>query len=551
MVELATRAMLGEKIRDMGYGTGLYPPPPYFAVKVPVFSFEKLSDVDTHLGPEMKSTGEVLGIGRTMDEALYKGLIAAGYRMAHNGQENGGVLLTVRKSDQFEIVDVARGFCDLGFKLYATEGTAAVIRDFGMDVETVDKIHENPGDNVLTLLDTGKIDYVISTSARGRITSNDSVKLRRKAVERDIPCLTSLDTANAIIRSLMSRYSPASLELVDCNNLRREKRRLKFSKMESTGNDFIIFDAISQEIPNPEGLAVRLCNRRTGIGADSLVLITPPPAAMDGGDRASFAQQNSKHNFRTDAEIMPDAGMRFFNQDGSEGLMAGNAIRCVGKYLYDNNIRGIADRHDPQKTTAEIAIATASGIKKLLLYKQNGKVTSVRVDMGKPSFLPESIPALLPLARVPAGDLPDAPEEAVVNAPLTVEGTDYRVTALSVGTPHCVVFSGFVDKVDVARIGPKFENHPLFPDRVNTEFVRAASRNCLKMRVWERGNGETPACGTGACAAAIAAVLNGLCPQGENITVKVRGGDLIVNFTGATVYLTGQAALVYEGEIEV
>jgi carbamoyl-phosphate synthase large subunit len=173
--------------------------------------------------------------------------------------------------------------------------------------------------------------------------------------------------------------------------------------------------------------------------------------------------------------------------------------------------------------------------------------------MGKPSFLPEEIPSLLE----PTAAQSVIPAPAIVNAPLIVEGAEYKVTALSVGTPHCVLFtegkpfSGFVDKVDVEKIGPKFENHPMFPDRVNTEFVRVAGRNCLKMRVWERGNGETPACGTGACAAAIAAVLNGFCPQGENITVKVRGGDLTVNFTGDTVYLTGQAALVYEGEIEV
>ncbi|GMO41453.1 MAG: hypothetical protein Pg6C_02340 [Treponemataceae bacterium] len=545
MVELATRAMLGEKLRDMGYGTGLYPAPPYFAVKVPVFSFEKLIDVDTHLGPEMKSTGEVLGIGRTMDEALYKGLVAAGYRMTRPGggdakADSGGAVFSVRKADQFEIADTARGFYELGFKLYATEGTASVIRDFGMDVQTVNKIHENPDDNILTLLDTGKIDYVISTSARGRIPTNDSVKLRRKAVERDIPCLTSIDTANAIVRSLTSRYTPSSLELVDCNNLKRDKQRLKFSKMQSTGNDFIIFDAAAQEIVNPEGLAVRLCNRRTGIGADSLVLITPPSPAFAG------------------SASPPDVGMRFFNQDGSEGMMAGNAIRCVAKYVYDNNIRGIADRHDPRGNTAEMSVETASGVKKLLLYKQNGTVSSVRVDMGKPDFLPEEIPAVLPLSRVSdealgnaGGAMANLPREAVVNAPVAIGGFEYRVTSLAVGNPHCVVFSDFVDKVDVAAVGPKFENHAAFPDRVNTEFVRVAGRNRIKMRVWERGNGETPACGTGACAAAIASVLNGYCPANEDITVKVRGGDLIVNFTGETVYLTGQTELVYQGEIEV
>ncbi len=543
MVELAVRAMLGESLSEMGYGTGLYRIPPYFAVKVPVFSFEKLIDVDTHLGPEMKSTGEVLGLARTLDEALYKGLIAAGYRM----KKTGGVLFSVRKTDQFEIVDTARKFYDLGFKLYATEGTAKVINDFGMDVEVVNKIHENPNDNILTLLDTGNIDYVISTSAKGRIPTYDSVKLRRKTVERDIPCLTSIDTANAIANCLQSRYSPESLELVDINQMSETRTKLSFAKMQSTGNDFIVFNAIEQDIMNPAGLSVRLCDRRKGIGADSLVLITKSDVA--------------------------DAGMRFFNRDGSEGMMAGNAIRCVAKYLYDNNINGIADRADAGHT-ADITIETASGVKKLVAYKQSGKVSSVTVDMGTPVFNPEELPSTLvakPVTGKPDGMIvignsdmiPEAsssetniasgklPAEAVVNASISVNETDYSATLVSVGTPHCVVFSSFVDKVDVQTIGPMFENHSVFPKRVNTEFVRVAGRNSLKMRVWERGNGETPACGTGACAAAIAAVLNGFCPLDENITVKVRGGELIVRYTGDTVYLTGAAELVYTGEIEI
>ncbi len=557
MVELAVRAMLGGKLKDMGFGTGLYRIPPYVAVKVPVFSFEKLIDVDTHLGPEMKSTGEVLGIARTMDEALYKGLIAAGYKM----KKSGGVLITVRKSDQFEIVDTARKFYEMGFKLYATEGTARVIESFGMEVRTVNKIHENPGDNILTLLDTGKIDYVISTSAKGRLPTTDSVKLRRKTVERDIPCLTSVDTANAIANSLLSRYSPESIELVNINKLSHEKIKLKFSKMQSTGNDFIVFNAMEQEIINPEGLSVRLCDRRKGIGADSLVLITKSEKA--------------------------DAGMRFFNQDGSEGLMAGNAIRCVAKYLYDNNINGIADksRKNSSEHTAGISIETASGIKHLTAYKQSGKVSSVTVDMGKPEFTADSIPAKLKPGRVTGkpdgfriikGDgrkdrehledaflMPDSsageenfksgklPPEAIVNAEISAGDETYAATVLSVNTPHCVLFSDFVDKIDVKKIGPLFENNPAFPNRVNTEFVRVAGRNSLKMRVWERGNGETPACGTGACAAAVAAVLNGFCPLGENITVKVRGGDLIVCYTGETVLLTGATEVVYTGEIEI
>ena len=527
MVELATRAMLGEKVSKMGYGTGLYRIPPYFAVKVPVFSFEKLMDVDTHLGPEMKSTGEVLGLASTMEEAVFKGLIAAGYNM----KRSGGVLFTVRKTDQFEIPDLARKFYDMGFKLYATEGTAKVISDFGMEVTVVNKISENPDDNLLTLLDTGKIDYVISTSAKGRNPHADSVRMRRHAVERDIPCLTAIDTANAIANCLASRYSAENVELVNINDLRETKDKLRFSKMQSTGNDFILINAMAQGVANPAGLSIRLCNRRTGIGADSLVLIKRSASA--------------------------DVYMQFFNQDGTEGAMAGNAIRCVAKYIFDNNINGIAARHalktDP---TATLTIETASGVRNLTVYRTNGKVSSVTVDMGKPEFDSSALPTTLeakpfPLTALGKQHKEFLPKKAVVNEPITVDGMQFNATCLSVGTPHCVIFCGFVDKVDVARIGPLFEHNSVFPDRVNTEFVRVADQNRLKMRTWERGNGETPACGTGACAAAVAAVLAGYCHLNEDITVEVRGGELIVKYTGDTVYLTGPAELVYEGTVEI
>ncbi|MEE1058619.1 MAG: carbamoyl-phosphate synthase large subunit [Treponema sp.] len=510
MVELATRAMLGEKIKDMGYGTGLYRIPPYFAVKVPVFSFEKLMDVDTHLGPEMKSTGEVLGLAATREEAIFKGLLAAGYTM----KRNGGVLFSVRKTDKYELPELAKKFYDMGFKLYATEGNAKTISDFGMEVEIVNKIHENSEDNLLTLLDTGKIDYVISTSAKGRDPRADSVKMRRHAVERDIPCLTSLDTANAIADCLASNYDVNNVELVDINDLRTSREKLHFYKMECTGNDFILVDTSEQPVSNPAGLAVRLCNRRTGIGADSLIIV-------EKSDKA-------------------DAAMRFYNQDGTEVNMSGNGLRAVAKYLFDNNVNGIADNHNPTEPTAEITVETQNGVKNLTIYKLNGKVSAVSVDMGKPEFAPEKLPTTL-----------EAKDGKIVNVSLTVNGMNYDVTCLSVGNPHCVVFCGFVDKVNVEIIGPMFENDSVFPKRINTEFVRVVGRNELKMRTWERGNGETPACGTGACAAAIAAVLNGYCPMNEDITVNVRGGKLSVKYTEDTVYLTGGAELLYKGEIEI
>jgi len=502
MVDLAVRAMLGERVKDMGYGTGLYKIPPYFAVKVPVFSFEKLMDVDTHLGPEMKSTGEVLGIAATMEEAIFKGLIGAGYNM----KRSGGVLFSVRKTDRYELPSLARKFYDMGFKLYATEGNAETLRDFGMEVETVNKIHENPDNNLLTLMDSGKVDYVISTSAKGRDPHADSVRMRRHAVERDIPCLTAIDTANAIANCLKSKYSAENVELIDINKLREVDQVIHFTKMSSTGNDFIIIDTREQFINNPGGLAVRLCDRRSGIGADSLVLVGKTSKA--------------------------DASMRFYNQDGTEGMMAGNALRAVAKYLYDKNIEGIADRHNKNDTTAEITIKTQAGVKKVKIYKLNGKVSSVMIDLGKP-------------------DLASKPVTGNGIKKLDIEGTSYDVTTLSVGNPHCVTFVDFVDKLDLKTLGPKFEHHKAFPERTNTEFVRVVGPNELKMRTWERGNGETPACGTGACAAVIAAVEKGFCSMNEDVSVIVRGGTMIVRYTGDTVYLTGETNLCYEGDVEI
>lgn len=214
MIDLATRAMLGEKVRDMGYGTGLYRKPGYFAVKVPVFSFEKLMDVDTHLGPEMKSTGEVLGIASTRKEALYKGMVAAGWKMI----KKGGVLFSVRQSDLPELPPLAKKFADLGFTLYATSGNASTIERSGMEVTHVAKVHEDYNNNVMTLLESGKVSYVISTSAKGRDPVAESVKLRRLAVERDIDCLTALDTAHVLADCLASDYTLDNLSLVDINS---------------------------------------------------------------------------------------------------------------------------------------------------------------------------------------------------------------------------------------------------------------------------------------------------------------------------------------------
>ena len=211
MVALATEILLGKKLKDLGYGTGLYPARDYVAVKVPVFSFAKLSDVDTHLGPEMKSTGEVLGIAKRFDEALLKGLVASGNKM----KKSGGVLISVRDADKQEVLEVADKFATMGFELYATSGTALNLNRNMIAANTVKKIHEDEGNNVLTLLDSGKIDYVISTSEKGRLPARDSVRIRRKAVERSIVCLTSLDTANAVADCLAMDKTIDDVELVD------------------------------------------------------------------------------------------------------------------------------------------------------------------------------------------------------------------------------------------------------------------------------------------------------------------------------------------------
>ena len=276
----------------------------------------------------------------------------------------------------------------------------------------------------------------------------------------------------------------------------------KFYKMHGTGNDYIYFDCLEKPLPDPSGTALKYSDRHFGIGGDGVVLICPSETA--------------------------DAKMRMFNADGSEGRMCGNAIRCVGKYLYDFG--------KTKKT--ELKIETLSGIKTLFLTVSDGKVSLVRVDMGAPALSPEQIPVTLP-----------GPE--VVQRETVIAGGRYPITCVSMGNPHCVVFGGDPAALDLECVGPKFENAPLFPDRTNTEFVQVIGKNELKMRVWERGSGETFACGTGACAAAVAAVLSGYADRDRDVTVHLRGGDLIVRWTQDTVYMTGTATLVFAGEVDL
>lgn len=278
---------------------------------------------------------------------------------------------------------------------------------------------------------------------------------------------------------------------------------MKFTKMQGIGNDYVYVNCFEETVADPERVSEIISDRHFGIGADGLVLIMP-------SDKADFR-------------------MRMFNADGSEGNMCGNATRCIGKFVYDN--------HLTDKTS--ITLETRSGIKKLTLYPENGKVKTVLVDMGKAVLKPAFIPMNV------SGD-------TFINKPITVDGKEVFITVVSMGNPHAVTYVDDVDSLELEKIGPSFENHPLFPERVNTEFIKILDESTMQMRVWERGSGETWACGTGACAATAASVLNGYFPHDKEITVKLRGGDLFITYkSDGTVLMRGPAETVFTGEIDV
>lgn len=277
-----------------------------------------------------------------------------------------------------------------------------------------------------------------------------------------------------------------------------EKKTVRFTKMHGIGNDYIYVNCFKEHIDDPAALSVRMSPRHFSVGSDGLVLICPSETA--------------------------DARMRIFNADGSEAQMCGNATRCVGKYLYE---RGIVKKDI-------ITLQTNSGIKILYLNIKDGIVESVRVNMGRAILEPQSIPVKFD-------------GENAIAKKLSVCGSEYTVSCVSMGNPHCVVFGEDPAGIELEKIGPHFENHPLFPERINTEFVKVIDSHTLKMRVWERGSGETYACGTGACATAVAAVENGFCKKGEDITVRLIGGDLVINYTDEAVMMSGPASFVYDG----
>lgn len=277
---------------------------------------------------------------------------------------------------------------------------------------------------------------------------------------------------------------------------------MKFTKMQGAGNDYIYVNCFTETVKNPEETAVRVSDRHFGVGADGLVLICPSENA--------------------------DFFMDIYNADGSRAKMCGNATRCVAKYVYDNKMT--------DKT--EIALETLSGIKCIKITVQDGKAVAARVNMGAPILTPREIPTKFD-------------GETVVSQNLTIDDTTYAVTCVSMGNPHCVLYTDDVHAPDLPRIGPKFENHAMFPDRINTEFVHIVSETEFDMRVWERGSGETLACGTGACAATVASILNGYCKRDTEIKVNLLGGTLYINWTAdGDVYMTGPAETVCTGEID-
>lgn len=275
---------------------------------------------------------------------------------------------------------------------------------------------------------------------------------------------------------------------------------MKFTKMQGIGNDYVYINCFKEEVKNPSELAIKISDRHFGVGADGLILIRP-------SEKADFE-------------------MAMYNADGSRGEMCGNGIRCVAKYVYDY---GLTDK-------TSISVETLAGIKYLHLTVEDGKVRFVKVDMGKPELEPEKIPVKIQ-------------GKQAVNVTITVAGKEYRMTCVSMGNPHAVVYIDCdVREFPLESVGPQFENHEMFPNRVNTEFVRVIDRHTLEMRVWERGSGETLACGTGACAVTVASILNGLTE--DEVTVRLLGGNLNIKWDREknTVYMTGPAEVVFDGE---
>lgn len=277
-------------------------------------------------------------------------------------------------------------------------------------------------------------------------------------------------------------------------------KNLKFTKMHGAGNDYIYVNGLTENIENASQLAISLSNRNFGIGSDGLVLILPSDSC--------------------------DFRMQMFNSDGSEAEMCGNATRCVGKYVYDNKLTN----------KKEITLETKAGTKYITLLEGDSKTRKVTVDMGEPILDPTLIPV-------------NITQNPVLNYPLNIDGKEWQISCVSMGNPHAIIFTEGIKDFNLPVLGPKFETNLIFPRKTNTEFIEVIDRNTLNMRVWERGAGETLACGTGACAAAVAAILNNHCDR--KIKIHLLGGDLDIEWRESNnhVYMTGEAVTVFEGTI--
>ncbi len=491
MVELATQILVGAKLKKLGYGTGLYPNSPYVAVKVPVFSFEKLNDVNSQLGPEMKSTGEVLGIGKTIEEALFKGLVSAGFNMKHATKRNpSGVYFTINDQDKFEIVNLVKKFADLGLTLYATKGTAEVIRSLGLECNVVSRLSTN--DEIVKLMDEGKIDYIVYTGKTDIESITNYMSLHHHAILLGITVLTSLDTANALADVIAGRYNQFNTELVDINRLRTEKLKLKFSKMQSCGNDYIVFNNMCGKITCPESLSINICDRHCGIGSDGTVMI--------------------------EASDIADAKMLVYNHDGSDSGMGANALRCVAKYLFDNKIID----------SDNVKIETVDGVKELQISSFNNVASSVSVNLNTVSV------------------------DDCYTQDIEFEGKQYKAVCMQLGNPHCVILCDKIEDIDLDALGQQIIYSDKFTPNTIVECVRVVNNVTLKVRIWDKIHGEMYACGTASAAAAVAAVRNNLCVRDQIITVKLKGGDLFVRYgENNEIELDGTVKLAYEGMIEI
>ena len=497
MVDLATRIMVGAKLKRLGYGTGLYKNSPYVAVKVPVFSFEKLNDVNSQLGPEMKSTGEVLGIGKTIEEALFKGLVSAGFNMKHPTKQNpSGIYFTINDEDKFEIVNIVKKFADLGLTFYATKGTAQVIRSLGLECTEVARLSTN--DDIFKLMDEGKIDYIVYTGKTDMESITNYISLHHHAILLGITVLTSLDTTNALADVIAGRYNQFNTELVDINHLRKEKLKLEFNKMHSCGNDYIFFNNMDNRITCPESLAINFADRHYAIGGDGIVLI----------EKSDIA----------------DAKVRVFNSDGSDAGISVNPLRIAAKYLYDNGI----------VTNEELTLEMCGKAEKLSVSCFNGAASSVSVKLDSPVMNKYELPEGIVTYSRYGGKQRDA----------------YKV---KIGKNHFVTFCDKIDDVDFEDYSQELSSKlDFFPEIDFLECVRVVNNVTLRMRVLGKISGETWSCGTAVAAAALAAIDMGECVKGEIITVKLKGGDLFVKVCeDGSVEIDGPVKQAFKGIIEI